>query len=276
MSKLHQLTNNMKVTTNNTFEADMLADEIFHHHIYQNGKIAYQDNDVILDIGGNIGLFVLYATSQADGLTIYSCEPIPDLHQLLTINTQEIGNATIERLQTGVGDQAGTRTFRYMPRFPCASTAYPDDSKEKVEADIAFTLDSFTQLRSPFLRGLLACTPAPLRRLIAKASREYHNKAIDVDCPMTTISDLIDRFDIQTVAMLKMDIEGGEVDALRGVRSEHWARIKQVCVETHFGDELFNGVWKILSDNGFDLDYRSNPVAPSDRMVYATRASDAG
>ena len=49
-------------------------------------SIRYNDGDTILDVGGNVGLFLHFAADQAKGLKIYSCEPIPATFELLTRN----------------------------------------------------------------------------------------------------------------------------------------------------------------------------------------------
>lgn len=271
MSKPSKLPNGTEVLTNNSFEADMLIAEIFEHSIYQDGNIRYSEGDTILDIGGNVGLFAHFASQQCDGLLVISCEPIPDIHGLLCKNTESISNAEIKPLLIGIASSSDPLRFRYTPRFPCASTAFPDLSDGKFDRDVEFTLGTFEQLSSPTLRHTLQILPLPIRRLIANWSTRYYNKSIDIECQMTTISDLIDRFDLDRVALIKMDIEGAEVDALKGIRDEHWDRLEQFCIETHFGDEIFEAVHRVLCDHGYDVTYRQNPVAPADRMVYAVK-----
>lgn len=271
MSKPSNLPNGAEILTNNPFEADMLIAEIFEHSIYQNGNISYSAGDAILDIGGNVGLFAHFASQQCDDLVIISCEPIPDLHELLCKNTASIRNAKVKPLLTGVASNSAPMRFHYTPRFPCASTAFPDLSDDNFDRAVEFTLGAFEQLKSPTLRRVLQIIPSPIRRLIATWTTRYHTKSIEIECQMTTISGLIDQFDLERVALVKMDIEGAEVEALKGIRSEHWHRLEQFCIETHFGDEIFDEVQRILCDRGYDVSHRQNPMAPADRMVYAVR-----
>lgn len=48
------------------------------------------------------------------------------------------------------------------------------------------------------------------------------------ECPMCTVSDLIERHSLKCIDLLKVDVEGAELDVLRGIRPEHWPWIRQV------------------------------------------------
>lgn len=45
---------------------------------------------------------------------------------------------------------------------------------------------------------------------------------------MCTVSDLIRRHGLERVDLLKIDVEGAELDVLHGIEQEHWPRIQQV------------------------------------------------
>lgn len=260
-----------KVQTNSAFECDMLVDEIFIHEIYNGGVIKYEDNQVILDIGANIGLFALYASGRANGLRVFSCEPIPQSFGLLAKNTRQIMNSDIKLFEVGIGSKKGHATFGYTPRFPCGTTAFPDKSQDKFEKDMEFTLEAFSQLNNPWLRKGIATLPVALRRCVAKLVTWYYGKTVKIECKMTTISDLIDENNLDEISLLKIDVEGAEVEALKGIRDEHWSRISQVCVETHYGDALYNATRDILLAKGYELTTQSNPFSQSYRVIYAVR-----
>ena len=52
------------------------------------------------------------------------------------------------------------------------------------------------------------------------------------DCRMCTVSDLIRDHALARIDLLKIDVEGAELDVLRGIAPEHWALIRQV--RTHW------------------------------------------
>lgn len=47
-------------------------------------------------------------------------------------------------------------------------------------------------------------------------------------CALTTVSEAIRRQQLHRIHLLKIDVEGAELDVLRGVEPEHWPRIQQV------------------------------------------------
>lgn len=66
----------------------------------------------------------------------------------------------------------------------------------------------------------------PLRR------RYVRNNLLKTDrqrCAMTTVSALMAEHDLQGIDLLKIDVEGAELDVLRGIRLEDWPRIHQAC-----------------------------------------------
>ena len=48
------------------------------------------------------------------------------------------------------------------------------------------------------------------------------------ECRMCTVSDLIKNHALDCIHLLKIDVEGAELDVLRGIAPEHWGRIHQV------------------------------------------------
>ena len=52
-------------------------------------------------------------------------------------------------------------------------------------------------------------------------------KADTQRCAMTTVSALMAEHDLERIDLLKIDVEGAELDVLRGIRPEDWPRICQ-------------------------------------------------
>ena len=51
--------------------------------------------------------------------------------------------------------------------------------------------------------------------------------------PIVTVSDVIDAHGLDSVTMLKVDVERAELDVLAGVSESHWPRIHRVNLECH-------------------------------------------
>ena len=147
-------------------------------------------------------------------------------------------------------------------------------SRIDFQEEVDFTVEMLDQLRNPLLRNAVRFIPSNLRRRLAGFLVKLHGRTETVQCDTTTISELIKSYELPRIDLLKMDIEGGEVDALRGIAEQDWCKIQQLCVETHFGDELHQQVWQLLKQKGYELSEQDNPVAQSDRLIYAIRPAD--
>ncbi len=92
------------------------------------------DDAIILDIGGNIGAFALYATGWNNKAKIYSFEPNPQVFPLLRINTQNHDN--IKKYFFGLGDKNESLILYQNPVNTGASSTsqqYRGASKVKIE-----------------------------------------------------------------------------------------------------------------------------------------------
>jgi Methyltransferase FkbM domain len=99
----------------------------------------------------------------------------------------------------------------------------------------------------------------------------------DGTIPITTLDDALADAPVDQIDLLKLDIEGAEVDALHGA-AEILTRTRRVIVEYHSRD-LLAGCNEILEQTGFATDLtfvyypEGNPLGGSEvGMLYAHRA----
>jgi FkbM family methyltransferase len=107
------------------------------------------------------------------------------------------------------------------------------------------------------------------------------NNAGSVDVPAVTLDGLIDSENIDSVALLKMNIEGAEVGALQGA-STTLTVTRQVCICCHdfkadrTGDESLRtsrDVEELLLEAGFELNFRQDDSRPWVRdTVYGVKS----
>jgi hypothetical protein len=64
-------------------EAEFLYEEIFDRNCYLQHGLQVRDNNFVVDIGANIGLFSLYLMSKFENLSILCIEPIPKVFEVL-------------------------------------------------------------------------------------------------------------------------------------------------------------------------------------------------
>ncbi len=256
----------------NASETWLIYDEIFKEQIYDRGGVKLHDGATVIDVGGNIGLFLLYATDRYKNLRVFSFEPIPQTFRVLSENRKLIeGDHEIQLINAGIWRDSTQKTFRHLPRFSCSSTMCPDDSPEQQERALNFTLNAFLQHPNRWLTRSFTMLPRFLRIAVAKASMRYHAKSQSVSCRLMSPNDVFEQFEIERVDYFKLDAEGAEIDILESISEDQMARIEQIAVETHHGDETMQRVERILRDAGFTTQVSFSNSSPEDKMVYGTR-----
>ena len=382
LSKTADLPNGMTVHYISPPDVQFLYGEIFEEHCYVRNGITLHTDDVVIDVGGNIGLFAMYAAKKCVCGKVFTLEPIPSTYRAMVRNLCEnlsprsdgscepeavvartpasvaIGNRgnnsmddadfgdvfgrqlpsrdypdanawwdpdasgidqdggecvflenDIDGFQSdgGVmscGNQAGAvwayncgvgdgrqhaGRFTFYPRAAGWSTMVPDDletsanvrkfvesalgnanartrtkssGKGRVTEDDAVAgsklargnplaafggwLLSLTETpresdQSSSQGGLLNLILAPIR-YAAKALFQFILGAVlkfmlgnkyEFECPLVTVSDVVDSHELDRIDLLKVDVERAELAVLRGVRSEHWSKVRQVAMEVH-------------------------------------------
>jgi hypothetical protein len=97
-----------------------------------------------------------------------------------------------------------------------------------------------------------------------------------VDCEFTTVSEAISEYRIDHIDLLKVDVEGAELDVLQGIADSDWPRIRQEALEAHTADRA-DRVRELLEHRGFKVvvvepnDSWRLPALFGCRMVYARR-----
>ena len=103
--------------------------------------------------------------------------------------------------------------------------------------------------------------------------------ASKLDVPVTTLSHVLNTHRIvpgasHRIALLKIDVEGSEVDVLNGISAEHWPMIDQVVAEAHGADrraavkELLAAHFEVVGDVE-DAELRMSGLERA--MVYARK-----
>lgn len=61
----------------------MIFKEVFLHEIYSKYGIEVEENDTVIDIGANVGMFSLYASQKTKSGKVYAFEPFEENYQML-------------------------------------------------------------------------------------------------------------------------------------------------------------------------------------------------
>lgn len=83
------LPNGLEVCYASKYDVDFLYREIFQEQVYMQHGIQLNEGDIVIDVGGNIGFFALFAAEHVGSHgTVITAEPIPALHTKLQYNVQ--------------------------------------------------------------------------------------------------------------------------------------------------------------------------------------------
>lgn len=219
---------------------------------------------------------------------VYGVEPIGEVAEALRLNAalydewargRGIEAAPIVPVHAGVGTFAdsarGKRRFTYYPRVTAMSTMYPDE-EDATAATFSLVIhrpECFSALEA-LAKPLARCAPALYRRVHALVFRGALLRPVRVvECPMLTVSDLIDRHGIREVGLLKANVERAEWDCLLGVREEHWPRVRQVSLQVHDLKGRVARTRDFLRARGFEVSVYKEPRFAECclHMVYGAR-----
>jgi len=126
-----------------------MGDE-FEPHMVQLFKSLIKPNDVVADIGANIGLTALLFSQLAK--KVYAFEPSPTTYQILTKNLKQNGIVNVEAVNLGLAHEPGTVTLTMAKNFRAGafvSTKIRPEAGHVTEKIHIDTLDRFFSEHKP-------------------------------------------------------------------------------------------------------------------------------
>jgi FkbH-like protein/FkbM family methyltransferase len=239
----HTLADGRTIAHLNDYETEYLEREIFIDQAYLRNGIEISDGDVIVDVGANIGMFSLFAANQASDLRIFAYEPSPVVFPILAANlARHVPGATA--IKAGVAQCAGEAELTFYPRSSVFS-GFSTDSTNDEAALRAIVRNTLTER--------LTSTGGEVEALVDELMVD-RLRAQGHLCRLESLTDLIERFDLDQIGLLKVDAEKSERGILAGIADEHWPKIRQIVVEVHDQDgEGIDDVCEVLTERGFAL-----------------------
>lgn len=219
-------------------EAHYLYHEIFTHDDYLVGLAPLRPGSVVVDAGANIGLFALRVALCCPGLRLIAVEPAPDTCALLRHNLAAAGLTDFEVRQVALGERVGRSMLTVFRHLSANSTTRPHQKPPQWTAS----------MRS-------------LESVGGQADVMLETESVEV--AVVRLYDVLPA-DVTAVDLLKIDVEGAELDVLRGIADAEWPLIAQVVAEVHDIDGRLDDVLGLLSARGFVCDVRVPAMMPSD------------
>jgi FkbM family methyltransferase len=220
---------------------------------YFRAEVEIRPGMVVLDLGANIGMFSLEALRRTGGgLQLFAFEPAPEPFAYLERNVRELfPRAEVQLCREAVGARAGQATLYYRPRLSPTSSLYAEP-----QGDPEALVEGFTREPPPGYAPVLAGRWRPLARPVVAAGlrlagRWASARVVPTPCSVTTVSAVLQRFEISRVDFLKIDVEGAELDVLQGIEDGDWAKIHALAVEIHDRENRVERIRSLLHRAGF-------------------------
>jgi FkbM family methyltransferase len=209
----------------------------------------------VVDVGANIGLFSLEVLQRCGGeVELLAFEPAPEPFADLERNVAVLfPDADARVFRCALADRPGDTVLYYRPLASGLSSLERDGmTDERRLAAAMLRPDPPAQYRGvvpPWLRRL----PRPVAlRLVALTMRQAQRKVVAVPCPVKTLSQVIEEQSLDAIDLLKVDVEGAELDVLEGIDEADWPRIGAIAIEVHDVEDRVRVVRGMLESHGFD------------------------
>lgn len=255
------MTNRIKNTFHEFYEG-YLENMVEETQEYFNSGIKISPGDVVIDVGANIGAFTIEMVKKLRGhCTVYCFEPILETYGLLSKNIDVLkesftdGDLHVCCINKGISHFEGSSIFNYYPGSPQSSTyseigarAY-SEGLEILKKDFMENPDKidayYPQGRTKSLSEAMKKDLAPLLCKSLSTKREEI-------CNITTLENIFNDYKIKNVNLLKIDVEGAELDVINGLSKGKWQKVDQVVVEIHDYDGALKKITQIFES----MDYK--------------------
>jgi 31-O-methyltransferase len=225
--------------------------EIVDRRMYLQHGVEVKEGDVVLDVGGNVGVAAAFFAHECGAGAVHSFEPVAPLYELLRENLSRFPACSAHGY--GLSSEAGVTQITFYPRVAVMSGLH-------AERDVDMTL----------LRR--AMTNLGLSEEAAE-SRVAGYDGVEMTCELRTFSQVRRELELDRVDLLKIDVERAELDVLLGIDDRDWPSIRQIVAEVH-EDAQAAAIEGMLLERGFTAAWEQDRALAGTpiRLVFATRS----
>lgn len=235
------LPNGLTVSHQNEAETRHFYEDIFDHRTYAKNGISLPDGATVVDVGGNIGLFTLFAHYEAKDVRVFTFEPAPPMFELLSQNVAEHG-VNAQLFNIGISDTEAEADFTFYPRSSGMSSFHPDEAEEK------------HNLRTIIANQQKAEADAEVAELVSSDElMDVRFEAIEFTAVLRPLSAVIREQGIERIDLIKIDVQKSERQVIDGIADEDWPKIQQMVLEAHDADGEVARLVELLKNRGFTV-----------------------
>jgi len=281
-----ELPNGIVVSAINAIDARVLHHEVFESDLYWRHGITLHDGAVVFDVGANIGLYSISLSRRFRRLKIHAFEPIPPVFDALCANRSLCGDAELVAHPFGIARVDGVERFVFDPQISYAGSSHLHELRRVLPRSVGGSV------RQPFvpsrwvsavveelvvtglvregravhaLRRMLRSAPGRallvagwlalygllvVRRLVTRCT---------FDCEVRRFSRVKRELGVAAIDLVKIDVEGAELEVLQGIDDADWPDIGQLLVEVHDVDGRVDVCRELLSSKGYAVAVEPDP-----------------
>jgi FkbM family methyltransferase len=264
------LPNGLVLETPTENEAKIIYHELFESNAYLRNGITLRDGATVFDVGANVGGFSASLVQRHRDLRLFLFEPIPATFAILERNAERLRTAAqVITINAAVSSTPGRLRFRVDPSSSFVASAVTAVTEPEVKPDPLTRTRALledaerAELLSPKLaevlgRGLSNRATRPLLLAVARLGAirpalRRRMKTREVDCEATTLSAVLREHAVDSVDLVKVDVEGSEMEVLEGIADEDWPRLRQLVIEVHDIGGRVERIRMLLEARGFDV-----------------------
>jgi FkbM family methyltransferase len=217
-------------------ELRFVYSEIFGGDTYAEEIAKLPEDALVLDVGANVGMFSLSVKAAKPDATVLAFEPAPRTVDALRKNIElyDLSDVTVYPMALGT-EEDSTIEFTFYPQAPANSTRYPE--QKVLELNL---LDTSTVIEVPVTTAAAILAGRPERR---------------------------------PIDLVKIDVEGAELEVLRGLSIPDWDRIRSFVIEVNDVESRLDAVCALLAEHGYEFKADVAPLIPEDQAMYLVHAT---
>jgi len=223
----------MNVAYQSKAELKQFYEDIFEARTYLRHGITLAPGATVFDVGANIGLFTVFVDYHFPGSRIFAFEPAPPLFAILEENTAWC-TGEVRLFDCGLGARAGEAELTFYPLSSGMSSFHPNAEQERAALR--------TLMHNELAQG--RAEPAALEEVLRQEEELLDRRFASETWvrPIRTLHEIVDEHGVETIDLLKLDVEKSEAEVLEGLAegpAGDWPKIQQAVVEVHdLGDRL--------------------------------------